>query len=414
MCSLLSPSWINWAGLVTASSNLLMMAMIAIIFASSSFLDMTKKLKDEEKTIKKFSSKYTIVAMCSPLILSCYLVGVYVGIKTSGEENLSRVFRFVAVWIGLFPLASAVARISRFIIPGFMVKNQEYHALMESKTGSHKIIDMSFDRFEIFGIIVAGAIGGWYLMTHHWIANNFFGLALAHVGITEILACVWNVEIGAMRLNSIAINCIVLCGLLVYDVFWVFRTEVLKTVSSLQCPITIVFPYDSLEHGYWIERSMKLGLGDIVAPGTLIAQMLRYDLDKKSGSKLLYFGVTFASYVLGLILAFAVCVGYQNGQPALLYIVPLCLIVPLCVALIRGEIASLLLNRDPVAEGENDANASLVEREQNLQRDDEDPPSCSEAPENEDFGAGADEPSDPTLGPNSPMVSEENSIYIQG
>lgn len=56
--------------------------------------------------------------------------------------------------------------------------------------------------------------------------NNIFGLAFAINGV-ELL-----------HLNNIKIGFILLCGLFVYDVFWVFGTNVMVTVAkSFDAPI---------------------------------------------------------------------------------------------------------------------------------------------------------------------------------
>lgn len=64
------------------------------------------------------------------------------------------------------------------------------------------------------------------LFFQHWIANNLFGLAFAINGI-EFLS-----------LNSVTTGCTLLGGLFVYDIFWVFGTNVMVTVAkSFEAPI---------------------------------------------------------------------------------------------------------------------------------------------------------------------------------
>ena len=67
-------------------------------------------------------------------------------------------------------------------------------------------------------------------------------------------------------------------GLFFYDIFWVFRTDVMVTVAKgLDVPIKLLFPYNLYEE----EISFSLvGLGDIVIPGIFIALCLRYDFHK--------------------------------------------------------------------------------------------------------------------------------------
>ncbi len=56
-------------------------------------------------------------------------------------------------------------------------------------------------------------------------------------------------------------------GLFVYDVFWVFGTDVMVTVAKgFEAPIKLLFPKALIEAGVKTEFSM-VGLGDIVIPG---------------------------------------------------------------------------------------------------------------------------------------------------
>ncbi|KAI9730465.1 MAG: hypothetical protein M1818_008160 [Claussenomyces sp. TS43310] len=64
---------------------------------------------------------------------------------------------------------------------------------------------------------------------------------------------------------------LVLMGLFVYDVIMVFFTPLMVTVAtSLDAPIKLVFP--------GAKRGGMLGLGDVVLPGLVMAQALRFDL----------------------------------------------------------------------------------------------------------------------------------------
>jgi len=66
-------------------------------------------------------------------------------------------------------------------------------------------------------------------------------------------------------------------ALFFYDIFWVFKTEVMVTVAkSLDAPIKLLFPYAL--HEEEMKFSM-LGLGDIVIPGIFVALCARYDIN---------------------------------------------------------------------------------------------------------------------------------------
>ncbi|XP_010782065.1 minor histocompatibility antigen H13-like, partial [Notothenia coriiceps] len=152
--------------------------------------------------------------------------------------------------------------------------------------------------------------------SQHWIANNLFGLAFALNGV-ELL-----------HLNNVSTGCILLGGLFVYDVFWVFGTNVMVTVAkSFEAPIKLVFPQDLLERGLDASNFAMLGLGDIVIPGIFIALLLRFDVSLKKQSKT-YFYSSFLAYIFGLGLTIFVMHTFKHAQPALLYLVPACIGFP--------------------------------------------------------------------------------------
>lgn len=62
---------------------------------------------------------------------------------------------------------------------------------------------------------VSSAFCVWYFLKKHWLANNVLGLAFAIQGIE-------NLSIG-----SVSTGVILLSGLFIYDIFWVFFTPVM-------------------------------------------------------------------------------------------------------------------------------------------------------------------------------------------
>lgn len=119
------------------------------------------------------------------------------------------------------------------------------------KTTVHSI-DYSYTSHDVVSLILCALLGLWYLfkkvskrfnitfmfvsnrkyslliydLLQHWIANNLFGIAFAINGVEMLL------------LNKMVIGCILLGGLFVYDIFWVFYTDVMVTVAkSFEAPI---------------------------------------------------------------------------------------------------------------------------------------------------------------------------------
>lgn len=56
----------------------------------------------------------------------------------------------------------------------------------------------------------------------------------------------------------------------------------------------------------------------------------------------MYFYIGFAAYIIGLTITIAVMHIFRAAQPALLYLVPCCLGLPMFAALLKGDIPALL------------------------------------------------------------------------
>merc|ERR1712106_155728 len=179
-----------------------------------------------------------------------------------------------------------------------------------------------------------GIVGIWYIVKKHWLANDLLGMAFAVNGV-ELL-----------HLNNVVTGCILLGGLFFYDIFWMGGTDVMVTFAkSFDASIKLVFPQDLLENGLNAQNFAMLGLGDIVIPGIFIALLLRYDISLKRNSNF-YFYATFMAYLAGLLLTIFIMHVYKHAQPALLYLVPACLGVPLFLALVRGDIKTMFQYED--------------------------------------------------------------------
>jgi len=142
-----------------------------------------------------------------------------------------------------------------------------------------------------------------------------------------------------VRLNSLKSVTILLIGLFLYDIFWVFLSPYLfqnniMTQAALKAPDNpVAGAAEALnipQHWIAIKLSppakivwgeMMLGLGDIVIPGAVVAYCLRVDHISEDG-KNRYFLSSILAYQFGLISAIAAAFTFRSAQPALLYIVP--------------------------------------------------------------------------------------------
>lgn len=261
------------------------------------------------------------------IIASCALFGLYIFFKLFSKEYINYLLTGYFFVLGVLALAHLIAPAISKLVPS-SIPFIPFH-LRFTKGSNEDLINYKFTSYDIVCLILSSVIGVWYLFKKHWIANNLFGLAFAVNGV-ELL-----------HLNNIITGCILLGGLFVYDIFWVFGTNVMVTVAkSFEAPIKLVFPQDLLSNGFHASNFAMLGLGDIVIPGIFIALLLRFDCSQKRKSSL-YFYATFIAYFLGLMATIFVMHVYKHAQPALLYLVPACVSTPILVAAVRGELKQL-------------------------------------------------------------------------
>lgn len=251
------------------------------------------------------------------------------------------------VVLGALAMSHLLAPVLRRLKPQSITNNVHHLSLTKQEEGqAHltSVIDFTFDTMDIVSFVISSALALWYLLKKHWVANNIFGIAFAVNGV-ELL-----------HLNSVTTGCILLGGLFLYDVFWVFGTDVMVTVAkSFEAPIKLVFPQDFLEKGLFGTNMAMLGLGDIVIPGIFIALLLRFDRSLNRGSNS-YFNASFIAYIVGLVTTIVVMSVFKHAQPALLYLVPACILSPFSLALIKGDLKAMLAYEDhPQQEKEEEA-----------------------------------------------------------
>jgi hypothetical protein len=154
-----------------------------------------------------------------------------------------------------------------------------------------------------------------------------------------------------LKLNSIKIATFLLVTVFFYDIFFVFLTPFLTGGQSIMLMVAGGSGTEAHCYKYQEERSclgvtflpmlfilprvndysngsVILGLGDVILPGFLIAFCARYDAASRlvgpPFSPRFFFPMSIA-YSTGLFLAFLAVILMKRGQPALLWICPVCL-----------------------------------------------------------------------------------------
>lgn len=330
-------------GTALAYGSLVFMALLPIFFGAlrSVTCSKSKNAADMPETITSRD------AARFPIIASCTLFGLYLFFKVFSQEYINLLLSVYFFVLGVLALSHTMSPLMSRIFPASF-PNKQYQLLFTQGSGESKeeIVNYEFDTKNLVCLLISTVVGVWYLLKKHWIANNLFGLAFALNGV-ELL-----------HLNNVSTGCILLGGLFVYDVFWVFGTNVMVTVAkSFEAPIKLVFPQDLLEKGLEASNFAMLGLGDIVIPGIFIALLLRFDVSLNKNSRT-YFYSSFLAYIFGLGLTIFVMHTFKHAQPALLYLVPACVGFPVIIALFKGELTEMFRYEESSEETKEEATES--------------------------------------------------------
>ena len=242
-------------------------------------------------------------------------------------------------------------------IKGLLLQVPALGALDEPKLAKLKVekigLDLEVSRLDLVSLVLSYIGVGVYLYTKNWLFNN----------LLAILFCVHGIQF--MFLGNFTTGFILLSLLFFYDIFFVFGTDVMLTVAkSIDAPIKLLFPknWNTVPPEFSL-----LGLGDIVIPGLFISLCLRYDVIKsmnleeigkliqrdrgddavdifakqaKSSPKTYFYG-SLIGYLIAIIVTVIVMLVFDRGQPALLYLVPGCLMSVIINAFRLGEIKEL-------------------------------------------------------------------------
>lgn len=297
---------------------------------------------DEPEVLESKDAKWFPI-MGGGMLVSLYLVfkflpKKYVDIVVGfyffivGQFGLSstiKVFLFMALPHALYDALDAKS--VSFKVPMFLARF--LFESEEKEDGSPGEIDneVKITGMDIPCHALSAVASYFYLTTKHWISNNLFGMAFSVQGIS------------LLNLDTFLTGAILLVGLFIYDIFFVFATDVMVTVATkFEAPIKLLFPRGA-------NRPSLLGLGDIVIPGIFVSLMLRFDHTlycHTESFKKPYFWSCMTGYFAGLSMTLYVMYAFEHAQPALLYLVPTCLISVLLCALVRGEFKKLVSFRD--------------------------------------------------------------------
>lgn len=280
-----------------------------------------------------------------PLIASFALFGMFLAFKYLPKDWVSFLLTLYGVLFGGLAFGGVLGSLIEtipFLPPSF-----------KKEFGFKDYISLTV--CDLLGLVLAAPVTYWYYVTKAGLANNILASGLALSGI-DMLA-----------ISDFQTAAVLLAGLFVYDIFWVFGSKsvfgsnvMVSVAKQFDGPIKLVFPQFP---GAGADDMSMLGLGDIVVPGLFVALMLRFDVRNVSLYSPLpvyvpYFFGAIAAYFAGLVATYIALTVFKAAQPALLYLVPSCLLTALAMAAYRGELSQLIAYTEEATEKKDDTSST--------------------------------------------------------
>ena len=283
-----------------------------------------------------------------PLLGSLSLFSLYLAFKFLGKDLVNLLIGAYFGLIGVGALTMTLVPFVAAVMPhSFNTNIMGWKKKVEHKLPSWILpspldLGLEFTATDLISFFIAAVVVAFYFNGKHWALNNVLGICFCLQGIERF------------SLGTYKIAAILLCGLFLYDIFWVFGTDVMVTVAkNLDGPIKILFPRSLVPNAETGRLDLSLlGLGDIVIPGFFLALLLRFDahiadmptrkVNIHANFPKPYFHSALIAYFLGLVTTLVAMIQFNAAQPALLYLVPACLGSSFACAIIRGEVKELL------------------------------------------------------------------------
>lgn len=211
-------------GMAIAYGSLVVMALLPIFFGAFRSIKSYEEMKKQgEKTGEKPETMTQKDAAMFPIIASCALFGLYLFFQFFSKDYINLLLSVYFFVLGIFALSHMVSPwVSRTFLSSVLPLE---HFCFQFTRGHgvecEEMVKYDFTSHDLVILALSTVVGVWYIMKKHWIANNLFGLAFAVNGV-ELL-----------HLNNVMTGCILLGGLFLYDIFWVFGTDVVSVLTLI-------------------------------------------------------------------------------------------------------------------------------------------------------------------------------------
>ncbi|PAV18585.1 peptidase A22B signal peptide peptidase [Pyrrhoderma noxium] len=331
--------------LISSYAGILILATFSVYAGSFGSLKAPRSAKgkkdsgddDSEQEDEEVPERVTTSeALLFPILGSITLFGLYLIVKFLGVEWINWLLGWYFAFVGIISvwkcsISIAVTLLGKGYWRSFKIRKLELPKFIDPKGTS--VVSMRTPSIVLlFPSLIPSILYSYQTgPKKSALITDILALSFAHNSLSLI------------KLDRFQTGIILLSGLFLYDIWWVFGTEVMVTVgTSLDAPIKILWPKSYL---FSIERGFTmLGLGDIVVPGLFISLALRFDLNNsahKTPNKPFikpYFISAIIAYVVGLSTTIVVMSVFKAAQPALLYLSPACILSFLITAYSRNEL----------------------------------------------------------------------------
>jgi minor histocompatibility antigen H13 len=252
-----------------------------------------------------------------PYIAGLTLVGVNLLLEYFGPATINFIFMF---YFGLAGTNSIWFLLRTFIPlrgPRLFMYPRSHTIITEFVLPATSV---PFHAFDLVLYSIALSINIAYYRLRDNLTNNIIAFSISFFATLSI------------RIEKFTAAGPLLWSLLIYDVFFVYSTEVMTSVAvNLHGPIKLLYKRP--------DGDSVLGLGDIVIPGLFLSVCSRFDtfLYKLLKKRSPYWAIGMIGYTAAMGLTDIVCYLTKSGQPALLFITPAVTVPIVILAILRKE-----------------------------------------------------------------------------
>ncbi|KAF1744619.1 hypothetical protein MXB_984 [Myxobolus squamalis] len=187
-----------------------------------------------------------------PLFLSFSLFGIFLFLNLISVEYITMAIKIYSLVYGFGALGRFFSIIGDYIWPEYLVPNRSFKLVLTEQETDMASYSLSA------AIVIA------YYLSKSWILNNIIAASFTFT------------LLDTLTLDKFWHSLILFGGLFIYDVFWVYGTNVMVAVAS-KIDAPLIIPYKILQPDAKVKYS-GLGLGDVAIPGLFLSFLLSFFL----------------------------------------------------------------------------------------------------------------------------------------